>query len=88
MFKKSINSVFLFIKRLLPGLKIELLETKEMLVNLFQGEFKKASVQAIDLLKMTVVFIIFMIPFIGGVLSTIILQRVTLIRPSAFQIGK
>ena len=83
---KIIISIIKFIKRLLPGLKQEAMETKEMFINIFKGNFKEASVQGFDIFKMTFVFIIFMIPFVGGVLSTIILQKVKLIRPSAFQV--
>jgi len=79
-------SIIDFVKRLMPGIKAEILETKDMFVNLYKGNFKEAGAQAIDILKMTVIFIIFMIPFVGGVLSTIILQKVSLMRPSAFRI--
>jgi len=81
-FKKVLKSF----KALLPGLLREYIETKQMLRYLLsrKGNKRRALDQSKDILRMLILFIAFMVPFVGSLLLGLLL-KVKSIKPSSFR---
>lgn len=85
--KKHIRKLTRFGRHIGKGLNVELKETIEIPSLLRKREYRKAGEQMADLLKMTGLTIVWIVPG-GAVLTTMILKFSHKSRPSAFRAAK
>lgn len=85
--KKHIHRFIKFSKTIGKGLKIEMRETIEIPLLIRRKEYKKVGYQVIDIIKMTGLIVIWILPG-GAVVTAIIFKFSNRARPSAFQPSK
>ncbi len=81
--KKRIKNLKKFTRRIGKGMNVEFKETIEIPSLLIHKEYRKAGAQVVDIVKMTGLAIIWIVPG-GAVITAMILKFSHKMRPSAF----
>lgn len=78
------RNLLIFVERMKRGLHIEYKETVEIPSLIRQGQYKKVGAQVFDIVKMSGLVVLWVLPG-GGVITAAILKTSGHFRPSAFQ---
>ena len=82
--KKKFKRFKVFSRRIRKGMAVEYKETKEIPKLLANKEYKKAFLQLLDIVKMTLLGLLWLIPG-GAVLTALLIKFSHKMRPSAFR---
>ena len=82
--KKKLKRFQVFSRRIRKGIAIEYKETKEIPKLLANKEYKKALLQFLDIIKMVLLGILWLIPG-GAILTALLIKFSHKMRPSAFR---
>jgi len=81
------RKLLVFVEKMKRGLHIEYRETIEIPALIRQGEYKKASAQLLDIVKISTLTVLWVLPG-GSVIAAAVLKSSARMRPSAFQTKK
>jgi hypothetical protein len=82
--RKKVEAFKTFSREIGKGMHVEWKETREIPLQLWRGEYKKAGAQVFDICKMVGLGIVWVVPG-GAVITAFIVKFSYRMRPSAFQ---